>query len=49
MCPIDNVPELVLDNGLAPNGDKPLWSNADPIHWRLYAALGGNELIIYDS
>ena len=20
------------------------WTNADPIHWRIYAALGGNEL-----
>ena len=23
-------------------GDKPL-SNADPVHWRIYAALGGDE------
>ena len=21
-----------------------IWTNADPIHWRIYAALGGNEL-----
>ena len=20
------------------------WTNADPIHWRIYAALGGDEL-----
>ena len=22
-----------------------IWTNADPIHWRIYAALGGDELI----
>ena len=22
-----------------------IWTNADPIHWRLYAALGGDQLI----
>ena len=21
-----------------------IWTNADPIHWRIYAALGGGEL-----
>ena len=21
-----------------------IWTNADPIHWRIYAALGGDEL-----
>ena len=21
-----------------------IWTNADPIHWRIYAALGGNGL-----
>ena len=28
-------------------GDKPLiiWTNADAIHWRIYVALGGDELI----
>ena len=20
-----------------------IWTNADPIHWRIYAALGGDE------
>ena len=29
-------------------GDKPfIWSNSDPIHWRIYAALGGDELMSY--
>ena len=22
-----------------------IWTNADPIHWRIYASLGGDELI----
>ena len=22
-----------------------IWTNADPIHWRIFAALGGDELI----
>ena len=21
-----------------------IWTNADPVHWRIYAALGGEEL-----
>ena len=21
-----------------------IWANADPVHWRIYAALGGDEL-----
>ena len=34
-----------LDNGLAPNRRQAIiWANADPIHWRIYAALGGDEL-----
>ena len=34
-----------LDNGLAPNRRQAIiWTNADPIHWRIYAALGGDEL-----
>ena len=39
-----------LDNGLAPNRRQAIiWSNADPIHWRIYAALGGrwvNEIAV---
>ena len=34
-----------LDNGLAPNRRQAIiWTNADMIHWRIYAALGGDEL-----
>ena len=34
-----------LDNGLAPNRRQAvIWTNADPIHWRIYLALGGEEL-----
>ena len=34
-----------LDNGLAPNRQQAIiWTNADPIHWRIYAALRGDEL-----
>ena len=33
-------------NGLAPNRRQAIiWTNADPIHWPIYAALGGDELI----
>ena len=32
-------------NGLAPNGWQAItWTNDDPVHWRIYAALGGDEL-----
>ena len=24
-----------------------IWTNADPILWRIYAALGGDELIVH--
>ena len=34
------------DNALAPNRRQAIiWTNADPIHWRIYAALGGYGLI----
>ena len=34
-----------LDNGLAPDRRQAIiWTNADPIHWRIYAALGGDKL-----
>ena len=34
-----------LDNGLAPNRWQAIiWTNADPINWRIYATLGGDEL-----
>ena len=33
------------DNGLVPNRRQAnIWTNADPIHWRIYAALGGDKL-----
>ena len=35
-----------LDNGLAPTRRQAIIStNADPIHWRIYAALGGDDLL----
>ena len=35
-----------LDNGLTPNRRQAIiWTNADPIHWRIYAALGRDEFI----
>ena len=43
--PIGNNPEFRLDNGFAPNKRQAIiWTNADSIHWRIYAALGGDEL-----
>ena len=34
------------DDGLAPNRWHPIiWDKADPIHWRLFAALGEGELM----
>ena len=36
---------IVLDNGLAPNRRQAIiWTNADPINWRIYATQGGDEL-----
>ena len=33
------------DNGLAPSRRQAIiWSDADPVHWRIYMALGGDEL-----
>ena len=33
-------------NGLAPNRQQAIiWTNADPLRWHIYAALGGDELI----
>ena len=39
-------PSIGLDNGLVPNRQQAIiWTNADQIiHWRIYAALGGDEL-----
>ena len=34
------------DNGLAPSRRQAIiWTNAHPINWRIYTALGGDELI----
>ena len=36
---------MCLDNGLVPNRRQAtIWTNADTIHWRIYAALEGDEL-----
>ena len=40
--PIDNKPALVQVMAW----QAIIWTNADPVHWRIYAALGGDELII---
>ena len=38
-------PSIGLDNGLAPNRWQAIiWTNVDLIHWRVYAALGGDGL-----
>ena len=38
--PIDNDNSIGLDNSLVPNWRQAIiWTNADPIHWRMYAAL----------
>ena len=44
--PIDNNLGTGLDNGLAPNRLQAIiWTtNTDPVHWCIYAALGGDEL-----
>ena len=42
--PIANNPALVF-NGVGPNRQQAIIStHADPINWRIYAAIGGNEL-----
>ena len=34
------------DDGLVPiRWQAIIWTNADPVHWSIYAALGGDELI----
>ena len=40
------VPKGTIDKHPALNKRQAIiWTNADPIHWRIYAALGGDELI----
>ena len=37
-----------LGSGLAPSRWQAIiWTNADPVHWGIYAALGGDELTKY--
>ena len=50
MSSIVNKPALIRVIAWRRNNDKPLlgqaitWTNDDPVRWRKYAALGGNEL-----
>ena len=42
-------PSIGLDNGLVPNWwQAMIKTNADPIHWRIYAGLGEDGLRTYD-
>ena len=44
------ITSIGLDNGLALNRQQAIiWTNADTIHWRIYAAPGGDELIMEDK
>ena len=50
--PIQTSPKFVprspigSGNGLAPNRRQAIiWTNADPVHWRIHTALEGDELI----
>ena len=39
-----------LDNGLALNRRQAIiWTNADPVHWYIHAAIGGDELTMHES
>ena len=45
--PIDNKPALIQIVAWRRPGDKAIiWTNVDPVPWRIYAALGGDELIL---
>ena len=36
-----------LDNGVAPHRRQAIiWTNSDTVHWRIYATLEGDELIM---
>ena len=44
------IPQHWFRYGLASNRRHAIiWTNADPIHWRIYAALGGDELMIQST
>ena len=39
------ITQHCLDHGLVPNRQQAIiWTNADMIYWRIYVALGGDEL-----
>ena len=42
--PIDKHSALVKIMAWRQIGDEPIWNNTNQIHWRIYAALGGDEL-----
>ena len=40
-------PSIGLDHGLALNRRQAIiWTNADPIHWSIYASIGGDEYMV---
>ena len=42
--PVYKKNSIGLNNGLAPNRRQVIiWTNADPIHWRIHTTLGGDE------
>ena len=44
--PIDKKVSVGSGNGLAPTRRQAItWTNTEPFHWRIYAALGGYALI----
>ena len=46
--PANNNP--ALDNGLVPNRWQTIiWTNADPIPWRIYAAHVGDKLMAFEG
>ena len=42
--PFNNIPALVQIMAWHWSGNK-IWTNADPVHWRMYTAQGGDEWI----
>ena len=50
IVPISNIPAFGSDNGLSLiRCQAIIWTNADLIHWRRYAALGEEELMYIPS
>ena len=48
MNAIDLVVGISSGNGLRPNRRQAItWTHADPVHWRIYAASGRDELNIW--